>query len=378
MRSHSHLCPPRGGILFLALFGLLMSGMTTAAYVPESADTVIAKLPPLRDAPPRISAGASQPEQLNIANEQIELAKRTGDLRHLGYAEKILEPIGEMSADAWVLRARIQQYRHRFDTALQALSRALTLRPGHRNALLQRAALLRTNGQLTAALDACRHLPDRDPARALCEWPIRSLQGELHTAIDALRSLSVREAPLRLWRDSELAEMHERAGDDALARTLWASVLAADPQDHFARRHLADNLLRAQQPAAVMNLIPEGSPHPGLVIARLQAQRALGGAGWKAKAEALVQRLERAQDLYGESHERELARIQLSLLDHPARALTLAVQNWRRQREPEDIRLLYRAARTTGQPDAARGAVQFVEKNALEDTRLHKAGDATT
>ncbi len=127
MSSHAPVRPLRGGVFIPALLAVLLSHAASAAYVPESVDTVIAELPPLRDRVSRITAGTTPTQQLNAANEQIELAQRTGDLRHLGYAEKTLQSLDDRSANAWVLRARIAQYRHRFEEAYQNLNRALSL-----------------------------------------------------------------------------------------------------------------------------------------------------------------------------------------------------------------------------------------------------------
>jgi hypothetical protein len=73
----------------------------------------------------------------------------------------------------------------------------------------------------------------------------------------------------------------------------------------------------------------------------------------------------------GESvHRREQARFLLEVEDRPEAALTAALENWRVQREPDDLLVLLRAAHAAGRPDAAAPALQFVTEQHLEDARL--------
>ena len=61
------------------------------------------------------------------------------------------------------------------------------------------------------------------------------------------------------------------------------------------------------------------------------------------------------------------ARFFLDVDRQPASALAAARENWRAQREPDDILILLRAARAAHQPQAAADALEFLRRTGLED-----------
>jgi hypothetical protein len=82
-----------------------------------------------------------------------------------------------------------------------------------------------------------------------------------------------------------------------------------------------------------------------------------------------------AARLRGDSlHRREEALAALDLHDDPARALALAQAQWRQQKEPADARLLVRAARAAGRPEAAEAVWQFARASGLRDIALEHSG----
>jgi hypothetical protein len=54
----------------------------------------------------------------------------------------------------------------------------------------------------------------------------------------------------------------------------------------------------------------------------------------------------------------------------PAASLAAAQDNWRGQREPDDILILLRAAEAAHQAPAATAVLQFLKETGLEDSRL--------
>jgi hypothetical protein len=69
-------------------------------------------------------------------------------------------------------------------------------------------------------------------------------------------------------------------------------------------------------------------------------------------------------------HRREQARYLLDVDRQPTAALAAARDNWRVQREPDDILILLRAARAANQPDAGAPALEFLKRTGLQDSRL--------
>ena len=72
-------------------------------------------------------------------------------------------------------------------------------------------------------------------------------------------------------------------------------------------------------------------------------------------------------------HTREQAWFALDVQHEPARALSLATQNWQQQREPADVRILWRAARAAGSVAAETSLRQWLEATHYEDATLTAA-----
>ena len=69
-------------------------------------------------------------------------------------------------------------------------------------------------------------------------------------------------------------------------------------------------------------------------------------------------------------HRREEARFHLTLLHDNLRALVLAQENWKVQREPADARILLEAANAAGVPAAAAPAIAWLQTNNVQDKHL--------
>ena len=94
------------------------------------------------------------------------------------------------------------------------------------------------------------------------------------------------------------------------------------------------------------------------------------------KAKALIAELEArftASHRRGDRlHLREEARLQLELLGDPEAALTLAQENWERQREPWDLRLLLAAARAAERPEAAQEALAWRDATGITSPAIDR------
>jgi hypothetical protein len=69
-------------------------------------------------------------------------------------------------------------------------------------------------------------------------------------------------------------------------------------------------------------------------------------------------------------HRREQARFLLDIAQQPDQALSAAQDNWRVQREPDDVLILLRAAQAAHHPEAAAAALAYLQQQHLEDVRL--------
>jgi tetratricopeptide (TPR) repeat protein len=374
----------QGRLLCAALAALVFAGTLRAfPYIPKSDAQVVVELPPgarhtnssLRDA-----TRSRLDICLPLAQFYISRARATGDLRFLGYAEAILTPWLNQSivpASVLVLHATLLQSRHAFGSALAELDRALQAHPEDAQAWLTRATVLRVLGRYEEALASCQHLEAlADPSvTSLCVLSLRSLTGHLQNAYAAVVSLPQQSLPpeARAWRYSELGEMAERLGDDAAAEHWLRDGLQVAPEDYYLRSAYADLLLRHGRAAETLQLLTGYESMEPMLLRIAIAHRLLRDDS-SGRAQALLASAFEVEERRGDPvHRREQARFFLDVDPQPMAALTAAQQNWRVQREPDDILILLRAAQTAGQPQAGQPARQFLQQEELEDARLAAA-----
>ena len=356
-------------------------------HIPASDAEVLAELPAgARHAglPSRELTARRLDVALPLAQFDISRARATGDLRFLGYAEAILAPWMSqpvVAPQVLVLHATILQSRHAFDASLVELDRALQARPGDAQGWLTRATVLRVLGRYDEALDSCRHLAlAADPAiTTLCQQSVLGLTGHLSSAYAAIVAISPKEMPpeARAWRYSELGEMAERRADDVAAEHWFREGLALSPDDFYMRLAYADLLLRQTRAAETLQLLAGHESMEPMLLRAAIAHRQLH-AGASAPAEALLSSAFNVEQRRGDAvHRREQARYLLDVDRQPAAALAAAVENWKVQREPDDVLMLLRSAQAAHAAPAAAPALRFLQHSGLEDTRLAPYRDPT-
>jgi len=279
-----------------------------------------------------------------------------------------------IAPEVLILDASILQSRHAFDAALAELDRALTARPNDPQAWLTRATILRVLGRYEEALSSCQRLAsEADPAiTTLCLEGVRALTGHLRQAYSALTSMNTLAlAPqARTWRFSELGEMAERLGQDEAAEQWFQAGLGTSPQDLYMRAAYADLLLRHQRATEVLTLLAGYDSMEPMLLRAAVAHRELQDNEGKDSNALLSMAFEVEQQRGDAVHRRELARYLLDIERQPDSALSAAQQNWRVQREPDDLLILLRAAHESHRPEAAAGALAFLRETRLEDARL--------
>jgi predicted Zn-dependent protease len=313
---------------------------------------------------------------LPLAQFDISRARATGDLRFLGYGEAILLPWlsrPPLSPAVLVLHATILQSRHQFDAALKELDQALKLRPDDPQAWLTRATVLRVVGRYPEALESCGHLAAAaDPAiLTLCTQSVQSLTGHLQDAYATVAALPQQSMPpeARAWRYSELGEMAERLGNDAAAEHWLREGLQVAPDDFYLRGACADLLLRQQRAMETLELL-RGYEAMEPMLLRITIAHMQLHDGDSARSQVLLQNAFELEQQRGDAvHRREQARFFLDVDRQPGAALAAAQQNWRVQREPDDLLILLRAARAADQPQQAAPALEFLQQHRLEDAR---------
>jgi tetratricopeptide (TPR) repeat protein len=372
---------PRGRRLGAALGALLLgAGLIGVAgstpYVPGSDAQVLAELPV---GARHESAGARELTRsrldiaLPLAQFYVSRSRATGDLRYLGYADATLQPWMRQSvvpSAVRVLEATILQSRHAFDAALTQLELTLQVQPDDAQAWLTRATVLRVLGRYDEALTSCSHLAAQADSAItdLCRESLRGLTGHLQSAYAVLAGLPQQALPpeARTWRYSELGEMAARQGDDAAAEHWFREGLALAPEDFYMRAACADLLLATE----TLQLVAGYESIEPMLLRIVIAQQQLGD-GRGAQSRAMLSSAFEVEQQRGEAvHRREQARFLLDVEHQPQAALAVAQQNWRVQREPDDLLILLRAAQAAQRPESAAPALLFMRQHGLEDVRL--------
>jgi len=369
-----------GWLSLIVLSCLPWEAALSTPYVPATDAQVLAQLPAgsvHTSSAARERARTRADVALPLAQFYISRARATGDLRYLGYAEGMLAPWlsgASVRSDALVLDATVLQSRHAFSAALSELDRALALQPDNAQAWLTRATILRVLGRYPEAMQSCEGLGAAvDPAiTQLCEQSLRALSGDLSEAYAALRSLPQQtlSREVRAWRYSELGEMAEREGDDAAAEHWLGEGLALAPDDFYMRTAYADLLLRQQRAADTLQLLSGCDSMEPLLLRMLIARQMLGERDVAAQQAKLDDAFAIEEQRNEAVHRREQARFLLDIEHRPAAALAAAQENWRVQREPDDLLILLRAAQAAARPDAAKPVMQFLAQQHLQDARL--------
>jgi tetratricopeptide (TPR) repeat protein len=370
----------RSRLLFALSLCLVVTAAWAAPYTPQRDDKVVAELPSgarHASAPTQALTAKRLDIALPLAQFDISRARASGDLRFLGYAEAILQPWLKqpvVAPQVLVLNATILQSRHAFDASLAQLDRALQARPNDAQAWLTRATVLRVLGRYDEAAASCEHLQAIADAgvTTLCTQSLRGLTGHLDEAYAKIASMALQAlAPeARAWRYSELGEMAERRGDDAAAEHWFREGLQLAPDDFYMRIACADLLLRRQRAAETLQLLAGyESMEPMLLRIAIAHEQLHDHAA--AAADALLSSAFTVEQQRGDAvHRREQARYLLDVSRQPKAALTAAQENWRVQREPDDILILLRAAQAANEPKAAQPALSFLSDSGMQDVRL--------
>jgi tetratricopeptide (TPR) repeat protein len=367
--------------LLIAIFSLLATSNVISAPVRPSDDTA----PLERSNLPQGALQASAPNNLNaavdLAQRYIELGRGRADARFYGYAEAAVATWWNLPSpptSVLLIRAIVRQYNHQFDSALVDLSEVLRREPKNAQARLTQAVVQTVIGRYADARTSCQAFDGLAVPLALtaCTANADSVNGhatESYAALDtAIKAAPQAQASLRLWATTLLGEIAERMGRTADADARYRTALVLAPNDSYLLGAYSDFLLDQKRPAEVTRLLKAHETDGNLLLRLALAEQAQGGAklaDYSNRLRAIYQ----TEMLRGDHlHLREDARFNLLIEKNPAQALRLALENWPRQHEPWDIRVLIAAARATGKPDQAESAAQWVKQNNYQDVRLGK------
>jgi len=355
------------------------------AYTPSAPSAVVARVPK-RD-PQEVAerqALAAAPDRVELAvalaRADIQRARSLSDPRYLGRAQATLGrwwKLPEPPADVLLLRATIEQSLHDFPAARIDLDHLIALRPDDAQAHLTRAVVATVTADYAAArtsCDALEHLANPLIVEA-CRAPLDALSGNdaPYRRLERAVADPGTDPSLRLWAQGTLAELAIQRGDEARAAGLLREILAADPDDTYARAALADVLVVQHDPAAASQLLKGHEQIDNLLVRRAIAEHAAHGPEAARLVQAMHDRIAQAAERKDRIHMREEAMFTLAVDGDAQKATELARANWDVQKELADARLLAAAATAAGDRAALEPVLAWARTNAVSDARLARA-----
>ncbi|HEV8541504.1 MAG TPA: tetratricopeptide repeat protein [Verrucomicrobiae bacterium] len=369
--------------IFLA-FAFLLSRIClvlAVPYKPASDDVVIEKLPrSVLDARSYQAARSklhSNPTNLSVAlplaRGYLEIAQRTSDPAFVDYAEGVIQPLvaqGLASPEIFYLRGVLRQHKHDFANALADLDRVLASEPSHFGALLGKASILMTQGRYKEAKKIfLGNLPlTRNLGGLTVFCTLASMNGSLETSYGLLfgqaavaHNVSPEEQAFA-W--TALGEMGVRQGKLELAEAHFKKALALQPDSSYSLATYCDLLLSLGRAGEVLNRIEENTPSEALLLRRILARKENGDP------DVVDQAIRAARIFHQSGHLRELAFLQLEVLEQRQEALEAALRNWEAQKEPIDALIALKAAAAGRNPASVQSILDWVRESKLEDVRL--------
>jgi len=362
-----------------------------APYVPKD-DSVVLEHLPVRPSDPvarelrRLRADlAANPRKrataVRLAERYFALANSEGDPRYVGYAQAALKPWWNQPSpplDALVMRAILKQYSHDFSGAMQDLSAATREDPENARAWSWRAAIDMVQADYAQARKDCLALKKIEPDLHAVGC-MAYLDGTTGKAAAAYRALSEAFAgggnmspELKVWMHTRLAEMSLRMGNVKQAEEHFRAARFEPINDQFLLAAYTDFLLDQGRPDEVIPLLVDWTRSDVLLLRLALAERALKAPKAREHIEALKSRFDAAALRGDKLHQQEEARFNLHVLGNKEKALALAQENWKLQREPRDARILLEAALAMKDPSAAQGALDWLDRSGHEDPGLRE------
>ena len=360
-----------------------------APYLPDSDSRVLEHLPvrpsdpvarELRSLRADLAANPrNRATAIRLAERYFALANAEGDPRYVGYGQAALKPWWDLAApplDALVMRAILKQYSHDFAGAMRDLEAATREDPGNARAWSWRAAIDMVQANYEQARRDCIALGKiaSDLFAVGCMTYLDGTTGKAAAAYRALSDAYARsgdDSPeMRVWVLTRLAEMSLRMGDVKRAEEHFRAAYFEPINDQFLLGAYADFLLDQGRPDEVVPLLVDW-PRSDILLLRLAlAEKALKAPKAREHIEALRSRFEAAALRGDKLHQQEEARFNLYLVANKERALALAQENWKLQREPRDARILLESALAMKDPAAAQGVLDWLERSGHEDPGL--------
>ncbi len=379
------------GVIF-ALAGLPFASSARAApRLPENDKVIVEKLPirandpqarQLRELRAAQSANPNDRDTaVKLARAYFDMVSAEGDPRYMGYAEAAIRPwtsLADPPTDIILMRALIRQYRHEFDPAMADFNTVITREPDNTEALQWQFAIHLVQADYAAARDRCARLAPLTTALAAtaCTAVIDGVTGHAHAAYAALSRAIVEHPPqnedYRQWVLTRLGELALRMGDRSLAEKHFREAIATGVKDEFVLGAYSDLLLDQGRPADVVKLLADWTASDILLLRLAIAETAAKTPQAAEHTQAMGDRFAAAALRGDKLHQQEESRFELQLKKNAEKAMALALENWKLQREPRDARVIMEAALARRDAAAAKPALDWMASTGFEETHYRE------
>ena len=407
-KTQKQIGDPVRSVLLIIILSVLMFGDPAFAQqtptIPKSDDTVLVVLPKsflanrselsrLRES---LNADPSDPKLAAlVASQYLALGNRTGDPRFYGYARAAIDRWWATEADPAILkiRAKLKEKDHLYDEALLDLQSSLEQTPEDAQTrtedaqtalekaqtLIEIGNIYRVQGRYEESLaiaDELQTTAGEVPA-ALCRTPVMAQTGKAQDAYDLLTKI-LPDAEINFPATVQFiltirAEIADTIGKNQEVEKHFVEGLEKNPDDFYLLRGYSDYLLDQSKPAEALDLIREHTADTGVL---LRAAIAADRSGDSELADQFTSMLEtRFEELRlrgGQPHGRFESRYLLELKDDPSAALSVAIENWQKQKEVRDSRGVLEAAIAAKDPKSAKPVLDFLRSNNNEHVLLKK------
>jgi hypothetical protein len=330
----------------------------------------------------------ASPNDIAIATSSAKIAfleaSRHGELRWLGTARAMLDPWWarqDIAGESLFVRALVRQGMHDFEGALADLNAAIAYDASQAQYWAWRFAVYMVRSETQRASAECQAIGERfgRAERDGCRAVLSYRTGDAFSAVETFRALTrhpdYQGENAQEWLAFHLGEALRVAGNVQSAQRIWRTFLKEAKQSHGIRVALIDSLTKTGDFSAAWALNKDPQRSDALLVSALQVALALNN-GQDAVLRAEIEQRLKQRELRGESlNERPFIKYYLYVRQDPTRALTMAKESWKTEREPADALLFAKAAVLAGQPSDASSVVQWQLETGYREPELDQVLD---
>ncbi len=315
-----------------------------------------------------------------LAKAYIAIAREFTDVRYFGYAKAVLKPWWHTvspPAEALLLRATLHQQEHQYAKASDDLKQLVKRQPRNTQAWLTLSIIQQVQGNYDAAQASCAALARTALTwlATLCYSQVLSFTGAAErayqTQIIIAKQLASSRPDLRQWVLGISAETALRLGKKTEAEAYFKKALAVPLRDAYLLRVYSDYLLSENKAEEVLTLLQDEVPDTALLLRLAIAAKQMNNKSLSQTYQPLlISRFKAARLRDSNLHERDEALYLLTFTGDLNKALRLARNNWRTQKEPDDALILLRVAMAKQAQADIKTVKVWLDKTQLQDVRI--------